>query len=152
MSLDPLRRFARLTSSDRMLLVRTGVLVARVRVLLFTRPWPGALRAAHALPFSTGSFPRSHRVSPDRLAWAVRHASRFVPAATCLTQSLALQCALTAQGFSSRIHIGVAKVDGTFRAHAWVEHDGRTLLSTPGEVLQYARSLTLDVTEAESAR
>jgi hypothetical protein len=149
MSIDPLRRFARLTSPDRMLLVRTGVLVACVRVLLFTRPWPGALRAAHALPFSTGS---SHRVSPDRLAWAVHHASRFVPAATCLTQSLALQCALTAQGFSSRIHIGVAKVDGTFRAHAWVEHDGRTFLSTPGEVLQYARSLTLHATHAQSAR
>ena len=152
MSLDPLRRFARLTSSDQMLLVRAGVLVACVRILLSTRPWPRALRTARALPFSRRPVARSNSVSPDRLAWAVRHASRFVPAATCLTQSLALQCALTAEGFSSRIQIGVARVGGTFRAHAWVEHDGRTFLSRPGEVRQYARSLTLDATPAESAR
>ena len=151
MRLSALRRFVGLTSADRMLLVRAGFLVALVRLILFTRPWPEALRATRALPCSALSFTRARRMSPDRLAWAVRHASRVVPAATCLTQSLALQCALSAAGLSSRIQIGVATVEGAFRAHAWVEHEGRTFLSTPGEVQHYARSLTLDATPAQAA-
>ena len=142
--LTPVRRFACLTSSDLMLLLHTGVLVAAIRVVLWMRRWPSALWLVQALPFSRLPSPRSRRFSPDRLAWAVRHSSRLVPAATCLTQSLALQCALTAMGLSSSVEIGVAKeACGKFQAHAWVEHDGRTLLSTPAEVLHYSRLLTL---------
>jgi hypothetical protein len=137
-------RFLGLPSPDRGLLLRIGLLVAVVRVVLWTRPWPSALRLARALPLSRLSFPRSYRPSADRLAWAVRHSSRLVPAATCLTQSLALQCALTAAGLPSRLEIGVAKAaGGELQSHAWVEHDGHTLLSTSTEVERYSRLLTL---------
>jgi hypothetical protein len=142
--LTSLGRFAGLPSSDRGLLLRIGLLVAVVRVVLWTRPWPSALRLARALPFSRFYFPRSRQPSADRLAWAVRHSSRLVPAATCLTQSLALQCALTAAGLPSRVEIGVAKsASGEFQSHAWVEHDGHALLSTPTEIQGYSRLLTL---------
>jgi hypothetical protein len=134
---------SRLTSADWMLLVRTGLLVAVIRLLLSVRSWPSALRLVRALPAHLSSV-RSRGFSAERLAWAVRHSSRLVPAATCLTQSLALQCALTAAGLSSRVEIGVAKEPGSeFQSHAWVEHAGRTLLSPPAEVLRYSRLLTV---------
>jgi hypothetical protein len=134
---------SRLTSADWMLLVRTGLLVAVIRLLLSVRSWPSALRLVRALPAHLSSV-RSRGFSAERLAWAVRHSSRLVPAATCLTQSLALQCALTASGLSSRVEIGVAKEPGgEFQSHAWVEHAGRTLLSPPAEVLRYSRLLTV---------
>src|SRR5262249_26147483 len=101
-----LRRFARLPPADRALLLRIGALVAVVRVVLWTRPWPRVLRLVRALPMvlrprhegarGCPDAARDWYLSADRATWAVRHASRLVPAATCLTQSLALQCALTA--------------------------------------------------------
>ena len=142
---------SRLTPADCVLLVGTGLLVAVVRLLLWVRSWPSALRLVRALPAHLPSV-RSRGLSAERLAWAVRHSSRLVPAATCLTQSLALQCALTAAGFSSRVEIGVAKEPGgEFQSHAWVEHAGRTLLSRRADVLRYSRLLTVHADRALEA-
>ena len=81
----------------------------------------------------------------SRLVWAVRAASRRIPAASCLTQSLALHCLLTRAGHAAQIHIGVAK-DPTskFHAHAWVEHEGEPLLSDPAEIVDYVHLLAVE--------
>lgn len=137
-----LARAARLAAADRALLVRAALLVATIRVLLWSIPWPGVLRAVRALPSVVG--PRAANLPAERLAWAVRAASRFLPAATCLTQSLALQSLLAATGRAGTVEIGVRKDDGPrMQAHAWVELDGRALLSTPDEIDRYAHMLTL---------
>lgn len=79
-----------------------------------------------------GQLPISH------LAWAVRAASRRVPAATCLTQSMALHCLMARAGYAAQVHIGVSKdAQSGFKAHAWVEYEGRLLLSGPAEVVPY---------------
>lgn len=140
----PLDRLRRLTWSDPVLLVRVGVLVTIIRLALWLRPWPSLLRLVRRLPCTVWASAGPGDFSADRLAWAVRTSSRLVPSATCLTQSLALQCLLTAAGRRCSVEIGVAKnARGEFQAHAWVEHDGTALLSTPAEVTRYARSLTL---------
>jgi hypothetical protein len=64
----------------------------------------------------------------SQLAWAVAATSRYVPRATCLTQALALHILLRRAGLESRIHIGVAKEDGIFRAHAWVESQEQVVI------------------------
>jgi hypothetical protein len=75
----------------------------------------------------------------ERLVWAVQSASRRIPKATCLTQSLALQCLMTRAGYSAQVHIGVSKDSKVgFKAHAWVEYEGRPLLSSPAELGEYA--------------
>jgi len=80
-----------------------------------------------------------------RLVWAVRAASRRIPAASCLTQSLALHCLLARAGHRSEIRIGVAKnAEAGFQAHAWVEYAGQPLLSIPEEVERYVRLLTVE--------
>ena len=71
---------------------------------------------------------------PHVIAWAVRHAARFVPRATCLTQALALQYLLARTGRSSLIRIGVAEgSDGAFEAHAWLIHDDSVLIGNRNE-------------------
>jgi hypothetical protein len=65
---------------------------------------------------------RSRAPQPlDRVAWAIRLAARYVPAATCLTEALALQSLLIRSGHLSTVYIGVAKRRLQFEAHAWVE-------------------------------
>ena len=56
-----------------------------------------------------------------RIAWAVRNTARLVPKATCLTQALAGQVALSRRGLASSIKIGVIRTpEGALKAHAWL--------------------------------
>lgn len=64
----------------------------------------------------------------DRLAWAIRTAARRLPGTSCLASALALQRMLSAGGLDSELHIGVARNDGDFAAHAWLTHRGEILV------------------------
>jgi hypothetical protein len=59
----------------------------------------------------------------------VASAARFVPRATCLTQAIAAHWLLRQGGFPAVLYLGVLRGPGAvFRAHAWVESDGRVLI------------------------
>jgi hypothetical protein len=134
-----LRKFAQLSSAERSLLLETGLLLAAIRAALWLLPWRSVNGSLRSLRVS-----RAAQFNVDRLAWAVRAASRFVPRATCLTQALALHHLLSRAGYCSSVQIGVAKDSRrNFEAHAWVEHDGRTLLHREGDLAGYSRLLTL---------
>ena len=134
-----MRKFWRLSSAERGLLLNAGLLLAVYRVALWVLPWH---RLAVSRPSPGPS--RTTRVSVERLEWAVRTARRPIPRATCLTQALALDHLLARAGYESSIHIGVAKAPGGgFEAHAWVEHGGVTLLSSASEVAHYSHLLAL---------
>jgi hypothetical protein len=135
------RQFAELTRQERGLLLRAAVLVAGVRVALWTMPFRwvrfvlGGRRAVS---------PNLEVIRVKRLAWAVQAAARRIPGASCLTQALALQYLLARAGESAEVHIGVAK-DGArgFEAHAWLEHRGSILVGDNGELERYAPILAV---------
>jgi hypothetical protein len=129
-----IRRFMRLSPSERSLLKRVVLLLTAIRIGLFLVPFSLLRRVLLA-----AAIPRDIvHVPVERLVWAVRVASRPVPAATCLTQSLALQFLLACSGRPSTVRIGVIKDGGSgFQAHAWVECAGQTLLDRPEEVARY---------------
>jgi hypothetical protein len=142
--LIPLRTLVNLPPSERGLVLRTLPLVAAIRVALWVVPLRRVgrlMRACKRLPFSV---PDDLPVS--RLEWAVRAASRRVPMASCLTQALALQFLLGRSGHFSEVLIGVRKdMEAGFQSHAWVECEGRMLLSAPYEVAEYSRLLALSL-------
>ena len=134
-----LRKLWQLSSAERRLLLKAGNLLVLYRVALWLLPWH---RVAVLRPSSRAS--RASRFSVEQLEWAVRGVSRSIPRATCLTKALALQHLLARAGYASSIHIGVAKTPGgEFDAHAWVEQDGATLLSSATEIAHYTRLLAL---------
>jgi hypothetical protein len=64
-----------------------------------------------------------------QVVWAVTVGSRYVPAATCLTQALVTQVLLSRRGHPASMRIGVARSEaGEFQAHAWVECRGRVVI------------------------
>ncbi|MGI8838448.1 MAG: lasso peptide biosynthesis B2 protein [Pyrinomonadaceae bacterium] len=137
-----LRTLFRLKSSERRLVLQTLFLVAAIRTALsilgvqrvqrLTSSWQRLLLVDKEMPVS-------------RLVWAVKAASRRIPAASCLTQSLALHCLLTRAGHASQIQIGVAKDPAAkFHAHAWVEYAGVPLLSDTAEVDGYVHMLGVE--------
>lgn len=144
--MNGLRTLARLEADERGLALRALALVLAIRIALWVVPFQRLQRAVspggswERLPISV-----SADMPVSRLVWAVRAASRRIPAASCLTQSLALHYLLTRAGHRSVIRIGAAKeADAGFKAHAWVEYEGQPLLSAPEEVARYVRIFTVE--------
>ena|SRR5258708_3128989 len=141
-----LRTLIHLRPRERGLVVHTLLLVAAIRVALWVLPFQRLQRVIGSwiswkhLPLSVAD-----DMPVGRLVWAVRAASRRIPAASCLTQSLALHCLLSRAGHRSEVRIGVTKdVEAGFEAHAWVEYAGKPLLSNPEEVERYVRFLPVE--------
>ena len=124
-----LRKLARLTASERGLLLEAWLQTAALRLALWTLPF----RVVRRLRWNRTPV-LSRTSSPERVAWAVAAASRYVPKATCLVRALAGQALLARRGHPSRLCIGAAKPEGRFEAHAWLEDDGRAILGAPGSV------------------
>lgn len=122
-----LRRFARLSGAEQRLLLRAAMLVALVRLALwvvpFRRLWLVTRKSELRPRLNAGASP------PERIAWAVAAVSRYIPKATCLTQALAAKMLLQRAGHCASLRIGVAQEDGReFKAHAWVELEGKALV------------------------
>src|SRR2546421_12701387 len=99
----------RLSSADRGLLLGSALLLMAIRLGLWLLPFRILLRL---LPGTIHSQRREEeRSSIARAAWSVRVMSRYVPAASCLTQALAMLVLLNWLGHSSELRIGVAKND-----------------------------------------
>lgn len=122
-------RFFELPWQDRALLLRAFATVLSVRLALpvFTierlRRW--------------ASEPGSGTASPDRVVWAVKVVSHWTPGTKCLASALTLQRLLSAHGVASELHIGVARRETAFIAHAWLIEGGRVVIGEQGHE-QYA--------------
>lgn len=141
--MSALARFFTLSGADRLLVLRAATALVTVRVALSLvstqrlRQWAAGMRVPEK------------RQPIERIAWAVSAVSRRMPGATCLVSAFALQHLLSREGHPSSLHIGVAKRDRRFAAHAWVEVEGRTLI---GEVEDdYARLLAWRVDGSSGA-
>jgi len=70
-----------------------------------------------------------------RFARAVQRAARHLPfRPTCLEEALALERLLHRAGLDASLVLGVRRAGTTIEAHAWLEHQGHTLLGATGEL------------------
>jgi hypothetical protein len=122
--------FLRNSLSDLRLLVKALVLVGIVRLALWLMP----LRILREMVERIYKRRSSSTTYQDirmvrRVAASVRRVSRYVPAASCLTQALTTQFLLARRGQVSSLVIGVAKSEaGEFKAHAWLESNGKIII------------------------
>ena len=118
------QRWRQLSASERHLLIRAGVWVALARLVLSVLPFQQFKRLLNPTVLAAQT-----QTPVDSLAWAVRAAARVVPAATCLTQAVALKWMLARAGYTATIHIGVNQGTASkFSAHAWIERNGQIML------------------------
>ena len=121
-----LRKACGLPTRERMLLIEAAAWFPAVELALRLVP----LRRLLAL-CEWGSRPDTSPIgfSPERASRLVEAAARVYPLhATCLKKALVLYALLARRGLSARLLLGTAKEDGKFRAHAWVEHEGKVVL------------------------
>lgn len=133
-----MHKFLALPTHERALLLRAVFLVAAVRIGLWLLPFGWLKKALAQVQSARGDRPRRGHISMDRIAWAVRVGSRYVPGATCLTQALSALILLTEHGYPARLRIGVAKKEGgDLEAHAWLESDGRAVIGDAADLYRY---------------
>ena len=131
-----LRQFRDLPAVERKLLVRTFAVVVAIRLLL----WTVSFRLVLRLIFTpTAVFPALAQIPVRRLSWSVQASAKRIPAASCLTQALALHWLLARAGQAANLRVGVAK-DGSrgLASHAWLEHEGEILIGDNGELDRYS--------------
>lgn len=134
----PRRQWASLPSDERQALLTmvwlVPVLHVAVRVFDYrrTRAWidrsGGKIR-----PHADGR----PRVEALRLATTRVQAYSWLPG-NCLSRSLGLYWLMLKAGYSPVLRLGVSLADGTFAAHAWVEHDGVVLNDSQNVSERYA--------------
>jgi hypothetical protein len=132
------RIFLHLEREERLLLLEALAVVVACRLGLWLLPF----QKLRALVSEMGQRPidsqTSNPLSVDRIAWAVRAVSQYVPRATCLTQALAGQVLLVRRGYPTCLRIGVTrKPREGLEAHAWLECDGRIVLGDHGFLAMY---------------
>ena len=139
-----LARFLNLTAGERRLLVSALFHLVAIRIGLWVLPLQQLVKRLETLKVS-----KTFRVwnpPAERIAWAIRVVSRYLPGTrNCLVQSLAAQAMLARRGYPARLRIGVAKDEGgRLKAHAWVECEGNIVIGSRG-VSQYTALPYLEV-------
>jgi len=124
-----LEKFLSLEPADQRILGYAFCLVAFARVALWIFPFATVHRR---LITSTRTRMTSNPQNVEDVMGAIERASKFVPDATCLTQSVAAQVLLARMGIRSTLRFGARRgVSGAFEAHAWVECDGKVVSQEP---------------------
>jgi hypothetical protein len=142
MLIRKLRTWIRLPGRDKLLILKTVILVGLIRLGLWLLPFRIMRRIGEKSGRIQGS---ASAIGSREIVWAVRLASRYVPRATCLVKAMAAQILLARHGYSSELHIGVAMSSTQgFHAHAWVESSGEVLIGDSEEHGAYSSLLVLD--------
>jgi len=121
---ERLARYGRLIRRHSLLLLKTAVTLAVVRLTLSTRGYRPVLRHIGRVMPRAGQ-----RIQLELLAWAIERVAPVVPHATCMTQALALRYLAAREGQPCTIRIGVKQEPGkSFEAHAWVIADDKIII------------------------
>jgi hypothetical protein len=126
--MNRVRKFLRLSWSDKWLLIQTLFLLAFTTVGLRLFPWLSLQKFLLKLARWYSLFKISRVPSVIRIGWAVHAASRSIPNATCLPQALVAQYLFVRDGYPVNLQIGVAKgKNEKLQAHAWVTSDNQII-------------------------
>jgi transglutaminase superfamily protein len=144
-----MRSLLALPAKERRLLLTAFLVVLATRLALVILPSRVIIRVVARISSArrggraTGLFPnplstpRGRSTDKGRdarlITWAVERVSLRIPGATCLTQALSAHILLLKHGYPSQLCLGVARSDkGDFRAHAWLESEGRVVIGADG--------------------
>jgi hypothetical protein len=133
-----IRKFLSLSTTDQRLLLKSAFLLGAIALGLRVLSFRILQRFLAGMTQRVVRLDCTARPSPERIAWAVRVARRYVPAATCLSQALAVRTLFRRQGYPAQLRIGVTKGErGQLEAHAWVESEGKIVIGGSQDLARY---------------
>jgi Transglutaminase-like superfamily len=122
-----LKKFLSLERYDQRMLIQALALLIWARLLLWIIPFPALHRRLARPPVRNIAPPKDAKYYMS----TIERAARYVPGASCLTQSLAARRLLARAGHDATLRFGARRnAAGKFEAHAWIESNGQ-ILSRP---------------------
>jgi hypothetical protein len=116
------------------MVIRTLALIAMVRLALWVMPFRTARAMVAWMARRRTRATVGRTLSAEQLCAMIGRLGDHVPRATCLTQALVAQLVLCRSGFDPVLRLGVGRDErNVFRAHAWVECDGRVVIGQTNE-------------------
>ena len=126
--MSALRRLFRFSLTEWSALLRATGWLLVVRMALWIVPFRHVMLQLQSLS-KIGVYQKNSRPdSASELMRAIRRASRMIPAATCLTQTLAGFVLLTRAGYLCTMRFGVSKIQNGLVAHAWLDMNGVSVI------------------------
>jgi len=126
-SIDRAKKFLRLPPTEKRQVLHAGLLVVAFRLGLWCVPYRLLRRAADVRCGQRDA--AANAAAPQRIALQVAQVARLVPLASCLTQALTTLVLMRRAGLVPELRIGAARDElGQFKAHAWVEYEGRIVI------------------------
>ena len=136
------RKIFSLSADDRRLFVDAMLVVGTIRCGLWLLPFKSLRRLLLKISKVAPQLRGTDSMVAERVAWAVKVSSRYIPNATCLTQALATKVLLGRRGQPAVLRIGVTRNEqGEFLAHAWVESNGQSVIGGSQALLQRYNAL-----------
>jgi len=131
-----LRKFLRLSASDRRLLVEAALVhgLARLGLLVLPFRWIAPRLGQHMEETPEASEPEHNELS-ERVCWAVHVASRHVLwKSTCLTEAITAKLVLRRRGIPSTLYFGAGRDENqTICYHAWLRSGDSVVAGGPIE-------------------
>ena len=129
-----LRKFLKLSASDRRLLVETALFHGMARFALLALPfrWVASILGKNTEE-TLGTIDRGHEEVAERVSWAVHVASRLAPwKSTCLTETIAAKLALRRRGITSTLYLGAGRDENQkICYHAWLKSGDNIVAGGP---------------------
>ena len=128
--MERVHRFFELPRSECFILAQAWGLFLLADLALRTLPFTRLLALSNKVFLKRKGRPAVALVpNAARLAWLVEVGGRYTPVkATCLKKALVLSWLLGRRGTQTELQIGIARHEGTFKAHAWLDCDGQVIL------------------------
>lgn len=132
-------KFLNLPFSERLIIVKSAILLVLIRLGLFLFSFKTLLRIVEWIKIKSRQASHINGIGSDRIAWAVVVTSRYIPFTKCLAQALVTQVLYSRYGYTAHLRIGVAK-DGPekLKAHAWVESQGKIVIGDLKNLSQFS--------------
>ncbi len=125
MARSALGKFFGLPAWERRLLLRAIATLGVARLTLKLLPFARVRRLLTPRPGGSAQ----PNITPLAVRWAITHAQRIIPDATCLPQAVTAEALLARGGHPAVLRIGVTKRAAKgFVAHAWVESGNRIIV------------------------
>lgn len=121
-------------------MVEAAVLLVAARIAVAAVPFPLLKRVLGAPQHAPGAPDPVADVGPACRA-VVRAAERLPFATACLPRAIAGQLMLRRRGLPASVVFGLARRDGEWLNHAWLEHAGQPVLGADDAVV-YTRTIS----------
>jgi hypothetical protein len=146
-----LGRFLRLPFSDARLLAESLFVLTFVRIGLSVLRFQTLRGVLKKLSEGGKHQPYPERRVVKRVVWSINKISTHIPLfRNCLNRALATQVLLGRRGQEVDLRIGVANdPGGNFRAHAWIESEGRIVLGGMDDLWQLTPLPTLKLRDLQ---